>query len=442
MIYNCNCFVFVSVVELIFHELDLKFNLGTLLLNLNKLIQITRHDKLKGSVSLPASKSISNRAIVINALAGKQCNLLGLSDARDTELMANLIHSQHKALDPQDAGTTMRFLTAYFAATNQEKILLGSTRMRERPIAILVDALRTIGANINYLEKEGYPPIHILGMPKQLSKKISVRGDVSSQYISALMMIAPFLPQGLEITVEGKPGSLPYIQMTASMMKSFGADIVLRGSEIFISPSKYNAPTSYRIEPDWSAASYWFAFAALAEESEIILNHLDVNSLQGDKVIVDMMDQLGVSCKHAKGGIQLEKRDSLKNFTYDFSDCPDLAQTVAVVCAAKGISARFSGLKSLRIKETDRCKALQIELAKIGVEFTETVKDVWSLNSAGKINTKNIVINTYDDHRMAMAFAPLACIMDIEIENPEVVNKSYPQFWNEMLKVGFKINEV
>jgi 3-phosphoshikimate 1-carboxyvinyltransferase len=394
---------------------------------------------LAAGIELPSSKSISNRAIVINALAGNACELINLSDARDTRLMRSLINSQLLEIDPQDAGTTMRFLCAYFAATNQEKKLIGSARMQQRPIGILVDALRSIGAEITYTKVEGYPPIHIKGFSKQKANTLHVRSDVSSQYISALMMIAPTLPEGLQIILEGKTGSKPYIDMTAALMRKFDAEVNYDGNNIKIKSKSYKAPSTYPIESDWSAASYWYAFVALAESAEVVLKNLDYNSLQGDRVIADIMHNLGVESKAENGNMRLSKKACVKTFTYDFSDCPDLVQTVAVVCAAKGIEASFTGLESLRIKETDRCMALQNELKKIGADFIEDEKGVWKLKPPEKINTRKIKVATYEDHRMAMAFAPLACLLDVEMEDPDVVNKSFPGFWNEMKKAGFKI---
>ena len=394
---------------------------------------------LAAGIELPSSKSISNRAIIINALAGNACELINLSDARDTRLMLSLIHSQLLEIDPQDAGTTMRFLCAYFAATNQDKILIGSARMQQRPIGILVDALRSLGSEITYTKVEGYPPIQIKGFSNQKATALHVRSDVSSQYISALMMIAPILPEGLQIVLEGKTGSKPYIEMTAALMRKFDAEVNYDVGIIQIKSKSYKAPSTYQIESDWSAASYWYAFAALAESAEIVLKNLDYNSLQGDRVIADIMHDLGVESKAENGNITLSKKACVKTFSYDYSDCPDLAQTVAVVCVAKGIEASFTGLESLRIKETDRCQALQNELRKIGADFNEDETGVWKLTPPEKINSIKIKVATYEDHRMAMAFAPLACLMDIEIEDPDVVNKSFPGFWEEMKKVGFKI---
>lgn len=405
---------------------------------MNSFIHIKKNKRLSGTVtSLPASKSISNRVLILDALAGGQSELLNLSEANDTVLMRRLIHSTDPVLDVEDAGTTMRFLTAYLAVSNQRKILTGTERMKLRPIGILVDALRKLGGHIEYLEKEGFPPLEILGFENQQTNQLNIRGDVSSQYISALMMIGPSLPSGLRLILEGKIGSMPYIEMTASLMRRFGIELASQDARIEIPPQVYK-PVKYSVEADWSAASYWFAFTALATDAQITLPNIALRSLQGDRVIVDMMEQLGVKAEPRGNTLLLTKKDSLPEFSWDFTHCPDLAQTVAVVCAAKGIKGTFTGLESLRIKETDRISALHHELQKIDAQLIETGSD-WKLVPSQKLPDKITVINTYLDHRMAMAFAPLACLADITLENPGVVKKSYPGFWNDLQRVGFKL---
>ena len=399
-------------------------------------IQIKRTVVLKGEAALlPASKSISNRALIINALAGGRSELHNLSDANDTQLMLRLVNATDKVIDVEDAGTTMRFLTAYFSITNQQKILTGTARMKERPIAILVDALRKLGVEIEYLENEGFPPHEIKKFSEQKTNNIRIRGDVSSQYISALMMVAPILPAGLTLTLEGKVGSRPYIEMTASLMKHFGVVTNVLADEIVIPHQSYR-PEPFTVESDWSAASYWFAFAALAEKADLVLPKLLSNSLQGDSAIAKIMDDLGVNSQFENGLLRLSKKESKKELHYDFTDCPDLAQTVSVVCAAKNIKGYFTGLESLRIKETDRIKALQNELSKIGADLHEEDPEHWTLIPSASLPTQASFL-TYKDHRMAMAFAPLATLMDVEIERPDVVRKSYPNFWNDMKSVGF-----
>lgn len=390
---------------------------------------------LSGTVSnLPASKSISNRVLILNALSGNQSTLHNLSDANDTQLMLKLIRSPHSIIDVEDAGTTMRFLTAYFSVTNQHKFITGTSRMKERPIGILVDALRSLGAEINYAERTGYPPLETIQISGQKATALSIRGDVSSQFISALMMVAPTLPQGLTLTLEGKVGSRPYIEMTARLMEVFGVKCDLQDKQIKVAPQPYH-PAEFTVESDWSGTSYWFAFAALAKQAEIFLPRLFQDSLQGDSVIVKIMERLGVRSVMEGSLMKLTKAQGSQSISWDFTHCPDLAQTVAVVCAAKGVEGNFTGLESLRIKETDRIAALQTELRKIGADFLEA-NEGWKVIPSKKLPAK-ARFNTYKDHRMAMAFAPLATLMDVEIENPVVVKKSYPKFWDDLKLVGF-----
>ena len=402
-------------------------------------ITLYKKNSLSGIVkNLPASKSMSNRAIIIDALAGGASELLNLSNANDTQLMKRLIVSDDSELDVEDAGTTMRFLTAYCTITGRNKVITGTDRMKQRPIGILVDALRELGAEIEYLEKEGFPPIKTHGFKGQLTPELSIRGNVSSQYISALMMVAPTLPKGLILKFEGSVTSRPYIEMTASLMKQFSVDCQVLEREVLISNKPY-APTSITIESDWSAASYWYAFAALAENAEIELPNMTMESLQGDRIIVDIMELLGVKSEPKGNGLVLSKKDHQNELTWDFTHCPDLAQTVAVVCAVKGITGIFTGLESLRIKETDRIKALQQELKKLGADFLESTKSrgTWVLLSSPKrYFDPALSFNTYLDHRMAMAFAPLAALVDVTLENPEVVKKSYSKFWEDVKSLG------
>ena len=403
-------------------------------------MHLTRTPLLKGTAKLlPASKSISNRALIINSLAGGKSELHNLSDANDTQLMLRLINSDEKTIDVEDAGTTMRFLTAYFSVTNQNKVLTGTARMKERPIGILVEGLRSIGANITYLEHDGYPPHEVKGLQGQTRDSISIRGDVSSQYISALMMVGPLLPKGLTMQFEGKVGSRPYIEMTASIMRHFGAECTLHNDRVIIPRQTYK-PNTFTVESDWSAASYWFAFAALASEAEIFLPRLSLKSLQGDSVIVAIMKELGVKADMVGDLLRLTKITAGRTLHFDFTDCPDLAQTVSVVCAAKGVTGFFTGLESLRIKETDRIAALQNELEKIGASFIEDDPQHWRLIPSENLPSTGS-FSTYKDHRMAMAFAPLASIMDVEIEKPDVVKKSYPNFWNDIRSFGVTIKD-
>jgi 3-phosphoshikimate 1-carboxyvinyltransferase len=407
---------------------------------LNSLVSLKRSTSLFGTPQqLPSSKSISNRALILKALAGNPTSLSNLSSARDTRLMEALVSSNDHLIDVMDAGTTMRFLTSYFSVSGKKKLITGTDRMKQRPIGLLVDALRKLGAEIIYKGADGFPPIETLGFSSQKTDQIEIPGNVSSQYISALMMVAPTLPQGLSIKLTGEVGSIPYIRMTAALMKDFGAEVEMdfTKNEIAVKSGGYK-PSSVTVEADWSAASYWFSFVGLAEKAEITLNKVTKESLQGDRAIVEIMDQLGVKSEFLGTTLKLSKSSSKSHLTYDFKDCPDLAQTVIPFCAAKGITCDLTGLESLPIKETDRIAALQNEIKKIGAELTEPTKGKWKV-TPGKNSTSPINIRTYHDHRMAMGFAPWAALTDLEIEAPEVVNKSYPGFWEDVMSVGIEV---
>jgi 3-phosphoshikimate 1-carboxyvinyltransferase len=408
---------------------------------MQEFISIKKHSgKVYCSVTPPSSKSESNRVLIINALTGFKSDLQNLSNARDTQTMIRLLNSNDDVLDVIDAGTTMRFLTAYYAFSGEKKILTGTKRMCERPIKLLVDALKTLGAGIGYLQKEGYPPIEIEVFDKSRVKynHIKIKGDVSSQYITALLMIAPSLPNGLILELEGKIGSRPYIEMTLTLMKHFGVHSEWKENIISIEPQEYK-PAYYKVESDWSAASYWYSIAALSTECKIEILGYKEDSLQGDRVIVDIMDQLGVKSTFTKEGIILEKKEAVKSITQDFTACPDLAQTIAVICAAKGIECTMTGLESLRIKETDRIAALQNELRKFGSDLIEVEKDLKFKVKNSTFRANGQSVETYKDHRMAMAFAPLALLGEIEIERPDVVEKSYPHYWEDLKKAGFSV---
>ena len=391
---------------------------------------------VKAEISLASSKSESNRAQIINALTGFKSSLQNLSTARDTQTMFRLLAADDTTADVIDAGTTMRFLTAYFAATNQHKTMTGTPRMCERPIGILVDALRTLGAKITYLQQDGYPPIQLEGFVFSGQNQISLRGDVSSQYISALLMIAPTLPNGLIINLLGDLGSVPYITMTLEQMRYFGIETHADWQQktIRVAPQQY-VSQPYAVESDWSGASYWFSVVALAETAEIELLGLKQHSLQGDSAIVQVMDALGVAAHFTGRGFLLTKKNAATHLSWDFTNCPDLAQTVAVCCVMKNISATFTGIESLKIKETDRVLALQTELQKIGGTLTETIPNQeYRIETQAKYNGA-ATIDTYDDHRMAMAFAPVGIMAPIKIENPDVVVKSYPSFWDDFRSI-------
>ncbi|UOR05795.1 3-phosphoshikimate 1-carboxyvinyltransferase [Hymenobacter aerilatus] len=398
---------------------------------------------LSGTAQLPASKSESNRALIIRALAGGG-QLDNLSDANDTQLMQRLLANPAATeFDAEDAGTVMRFLTAYLAATNSHGLLTGTARMQERPIKVLVDALRELGATISYEKQDGYPPLRLEGwqMPttsEEEMPELAVRGDISSQYISALLMIAPTLPQGLLVRLTGKVGSRPYIRMTQALMQHFGADCRDLGSVLQVRPQPYH-PADYTIESDWSAASYWYAMVALGPQgSEVTLPGLREYSWQGDQAIVGIMAQLGVATEYVADGVRLTQITPSTAAIQDFTDCPDLAQTVAVVAAALDVPFDMTGLESLRIKETDRIAALQTEMAKFGGALTDLGEGRFRV-SATDFRVAGQSVATYHDHRMAMAFAPLAMRGPLTVEAPQVVRKSYPQFWNELQKAGFEV---
>jgi len=403
-----------------------------------EIIQVVHHtQKVRATIPLSSSKSESNRALIIQALSGNKIHLANLAEARDTQTMIKLLNSKDEVLDVLDAGTTMRFLTAFCTVTNRACVLTGTERMQQRPIKILVDALRTLGGEIEYTEAEGFPPIRIKGFV-QKTNEVTVKGDVSSQYISALLMVAPVLPKGLKLTLMGEVASRPYIEMTLELMKHFGIKYTWHWNEIVIEHQPYK-PSIYAIESDWSGASYWYSIAALAQEAEITLLGLRKESLQGDSVIVKLMEQFGVMTDSVEGGLILRRKPVVeKEFEFDFTHCPDIAQTIAVVCAARGIPARLSGLRSLRIKETDRIAALQNELGLLGVEVIVEGDDSMIIPRS-KISFQHPRVHTYDDHRMAMAFAPLGLLHEVLIEEPRVVNKSYPSFWRHLEVAGFDL---
>ncbi|MGV3560844.1 3-phosphoshikimate 1-carboxyvinyltransferase [Larkinella arboricola] len=393
---------------------------------------------IRATIPLASSKSESNRALIINALTGFRGTLHNVSAARDSQTMIRLLKSEDPVADVLDAGTTMRFLTAYFAVTGQHKTLTGTPRMCERPIGILVDALRTLGADIQYLKNEGFPPLKTNGFTASGTNRLAIRGDVSSQYISALLMIAPTLPDGLTLELTGEVGSRPYIEMTLRQMEHFGVTSVAdwTAKTITVPPTPYTA-TDYAVESDWSGASYWFSMVALAEDesSEIELLGLKENSLQGDSAIVQIMRPLGIESTFTDQGVKLTKIPAQSSLAWDFTDCPDLAQTVAVCCAVKNIPLTLTGIESLKIKETDRVLALQTELKKVGAELVEVEKNTrYEVRQLAEI-TEIPTFATYDDHRMAMAFAPIAMRREVVIEEPGVVAKSYPSFWDDMAKV-------
>jgi 3-phosphoshikimate 1-carboxyvinyltransferase len=412
----------------------------------------------KGTIQLTGSKSECNRALVIEALSKGRVNVQNISDAADAVLLAGILrklavgseqlavagnndlqtaNSKLQTVNIGPAGTAMRFLTAYFTLQGEEVILTGSERMKQRPIGILVDALRTLGAQITYVENDGYPPLKIAGNIQQKTGRISIKGDISSQYITALLLIAPSLPLGLELEIEGDLTSRPYVEMTLTMLQQAGIQHQWDDNVISIAQQEFGQ-TSIWVEPDWSAASYWYSIAALSDEADLFLPGLTSYSLQGDSVITEIMANFGITSQFKNGGVHLVKEPKpIVRKIFDLKACPDLAQTVIVVCAALGHDATFTGLETLKIKETDRIAALQNELAKIGVKLIEKGQ-VYKLDCSEKQIPEKVFFNTYEDHRMAMAFAPLAILIpEVEFEDAHVVEKSYPAFWSDLEKVGF-----
>jgi 3-phosphoshikimate 1-carboxyvinyltransferase len=404
------------------------------------LSQITLFPRLSSFseiIPLPASKSESNRALVINALAnGTIDNLSNLAEARDTQTMIRLLSENGVEADVLDAGTTMRFLTAYYAVTGATKKMTGTPRMCERPIGILVDALRTLGADITYLNQEGYPPMQLNSFSFKGNREISIRGDVSSQFISALLMVAPLLPDGLKMQITGALGSKPYIEMTLAQMKHFGIQASADWSKgtIEIPAQKYTLQP-FAVESDWSGASYWYSMVALSpfEDSSLELLGLKEDSLQGDSAIKEIMEPLGVKSTYTGRGYMLTKIPAQTSLAWDFTDCPDLAQTICVVAAVQHIPLTLTGLESLKVKETDRVLALQNELKKLGATLVEKeANHLYEVSGNFAAVSTIEPIETYDDHRMAMAFAPVAMHKEITLLDPSVVNKSYPSFWKHV----------
>ena len=401
-----------------------------------------KDQSLKATIPLPSSKSESNRALIIQALSQGKVELDNLSSARDTQTMIRLLSSEGHVLDVIDAGTTMRFLTAYFSAVSRDQILTGTPRMCKRPIGILVEALRELGAEIEYWKQEGFPPLHIISKGSHMEGgEISMKGNVSSQYITALLMIGPTLKGGLRINLEGEISSRPYIEMTRGLMSHFGVESRWEDQSIIVEEQIYQK-NSYTIESDWSAASYWYAMVAIAEDAEVTLLGLRKDSMQGDRGIVELMKKFGVGSRFNKDGVTLTKINPQAGkglLEIDFSDMPDMAQTVAAVSAAKGIPVRMTGLHTLRIKETDRIDAICNELAKFGVEV-QVDGNICTID--GTVGKSSSIIKTYDDHRMAMAFAPLLFTQNsLMIDDPEVVQKSYPEFWQHLKLAGIKVDE-
>lgn len=415
----------------------------------NILLSFKGNQQIDAEIKLTGSKSECNRALIISALSNKKVEVENLSVAADTITLNKILakfdeevtNNQLKIVDIGPAGTAMRFLTAFLAIKPGQFLLTGTERMKQRPIGILVEALKSIGAQISYQENDGFPPLQITGTFKQTSKQVKIKGNISSQYISALLMIAPNLPLGLCLEIEGEVTSKPYVEMTLAMLAQAGITHTWDDNTISIEPQKFK-PTKLYVEPDWSAASYWYAIAALADEASIFLPGLNGYSLQGDSQITEIMANFGITSQFKNGGVYLKKEPKkIERKIFDLKECPDLAQTIVVVCAALGHNCTFTGLETLKIKETNRILALQTELAKIGVKFVEKNLN-YKLDCSELHFPQKVQIDTYEDHRMAMAFAPLALkINHLEIEEKQVVEKSYPYFWNDLAQAGFLVTD-
>jgi 3-phosphoshikimate 1-carboxyvinyltransferase len=397
--------------------------------------------KVNAHIKLPASKSESNRVLILKALSGLDFEISNLSEAGDTKILQQILASNDAEVNVADAGTAMRFLTAYYCTTNQHKIVSGSERMKERTIAHLANALIDLGFDVRYIGEEGYPPLEIF--PVNLSRienEVSIKGNVSSQFTSALLLIAPFLENGLKVNFTSSIASQAYIEMTLSILKHFGVEHTWQDDSITIHKTELKN-VSYHVGADWTAASYWYAIAFLADKAEIFLEGLNDDWTQGDREVAEWMKRFGVATKFVDGGALLTK--TALNYPHmmklNFRNNPDLAQTFAVMFAAKNVYATFSGIESLKIKETDRIHALREELKKLNTHFEYSdMYDFYQLKGEFQLPAKAIA--TYNDHRMAMSFAALGVLGEVEIDNPTVVEKSYPGFWDDLKSAGFVLS--
>ena len=404
-----------------------------------KKLKIKFNKLIENTIELNSSKSESNRLLIIKALSKKKIIINNISNANDTTILKNLLENNSKRKwNAEDAGTTMRFLTSYLALLKEDVIITGTNRMKKRPIRILVEALNKIGSKISFTDKPGYPPLKIDKKINQKNNTISIRGDISSQYISSLVMIGPILKNGLNIIIEEPFYSKPYVLMTLNLMKKFGVSSALNRNIIKINNQEYKDGT-YSVESDWSAASYWYAIVSINKEiDKLKLKGLRKNSFQGDSILSKIMLSFGVDTEFLDDGVIIKKNHNIEKFIkIDFKNFPDLTQTILVVAAYHKIKLEISGVESLKIKETDRLSAMKKELKKIGCNFYNK-KESWVLEKRVNPFPKSVVIDTYKDHRMAMAFACISSGIEIYIREPSVVNKSYPNFWNDLFKVGYE----
>ena len=403
--------------------------------------KISPPDTIHTTVQLPASKSMSNRALILNALSLSHYPIRNLSDCEDTRVIIEAFNSDSNVFDVKGAGTAMRFLTAFLAGMEGEWIIKGSKRMHERPIHPLVETLIALGAEIDYLEKDGFPPLRIKGR-KLRGGEIYLSGNISSQFISALLMIAPLMEHGLIMHIEKKVVSRPYIDLTMAMMKQCGVIAKWDNNDILVKPQTYQA-IELSVETDWSAASYWYEIVSLMPGSEVKLTGLQKKSLQGDANVTNLFSDLGVTTEYVDDGIIIRHaKKKTKKFFHDFVNEPDLAQTFAATCCFMGVPFLFSGIQSLKIKETDRVQALINELKKVGFVLRENGIGMLEWDGERCFPEKDPAIDTCDDHRMAMSFAPGAIVLrSLIINDPHVVTKSYPHFWDDLKKAGFMIEK-
>ncbi|WP_417856196.1 3-phosphoshikimate 1-carboxyvinyltransferase [Xanthomarina gelatinilytica] len=409
---------------------------------MNILLRQSTINNLQSEIKITGSKSESNRLLLLQALYSN-IQIENLSNSDDTRVMSQALSSTSNIVDVHHAGTAMRFLTAYFAfQKGREVVLTGSDRMKERPIKILVDALRELGADISYLETEGFPPLKINGK-NPTKNKVTLQANVSSQYISALLLIAPKLENGLELILEGNITSVPYIKMTLRLLEELGIETSFKDQTIKVKQQSAINNQIATVESDWSSASYFYSIIALSKVgTKITLSSYKAHSLQGDAVLADIYLQFGVKTTFKTNRLVLQKVEMLNNlslFELDLSNSPDIAQTITVTCFALGLECLLTGLHTLKIKETDRLLALKTEIEKLGGMVTITTN---SLHLKASNNLKSqVAIATYNDHRMAMAFAPLALKTSLIINDAEVVSKSYPGFWNDLKTIGFQISQ-
>lgn len=398
--------------------------------------------KQQSTIAITGSKSETNRLLLLQALY-PNITLENTSNSDDSEVMIKALSSEETVVDIHHAGTAMRFLTAFFAIQqNREVVLTGSSRMQERPIKILVEALQQLGAQITYEANEGFPPIRIKGQ-KITQNKVTLQADVSSQYISALLLIASKLENGLELTLEGEITSIPYIKMTLALLNEIGIETSFEGKVIQVKSKTAIQTSRFVIESDWSSASYFYSIVALsAIGTQITLSSYKENSLQGDSALAEIYKDFGVETIFEKNSIILRKKENhqLATINWQLNNSPDIAQTIAVTCFGLGIGCHLTGLHTLKIKETDRLEALKIELTKLGANITVT-NDSLTLETSSTIKT-DVTIATYQDHRMAMAFAPLALKTSLLINEAEVVSKSFPTFWKDLKDIGFEMKEI